>query len=189
MKRIGLIFLLICILSTGCSKKVEDNKEDHKVNDQTEFEQQVENFLNGYQKKDETVFKMLIGGMEENLITYDGISGYFAEKMNYSIKSCEKVDEANYNVDIEVKTIDFEKLFTSSFEETIKEYGEEGITDNFLNAMELEIKEDVYETKTFNCTVIVRKNGAEYKILMNNSLANALTGGMNEYLYSLQGFE
>ena len=36
------------------------------------------------------------------------------------------------------------------------------------------------------CNVTVKKMDDRFKIQMDSSLANALTGGMNEYLNSLQ---
>ena len=92
-------------------------------------------------------------------------------------------------MEVKIETIDFRKLFTDSYQETVEKYGEEGIAENFMNEMEKNIIEKKHEVTKVVCSIGVRKINDNFKIQMDSSLANALTGGMNEYLSSLQGGE
>lgn len=172
-----IILFLIVSLITGCSLFRDENKEV--------VEQQVTTFLEGYKEKDASISKLLIGNSESNM-TFEGVSAYFAEKLEYKIKSCKKTNDISYSAEVEIKTIDFENLFTSSYKETIEKYGEEGVVENFINEIEQNIKDDNYKIKKVICNVSVKKINDEFKIQMDSSLANALTGGMNEYLAFLQ---
>ena len=55
----------------------------------------------------------------------------------------------------------------------------------FEEQMEQNIKEKEYETIKTVCNVVVREVNDDFKIEMNSSFANALTGGMNDYLNGL----
>ena len=122
-------------------------------------------------------------------MSYEGISSSFADGLSYEIISCRKDSDNLYIVEIQTTTIDFEKLFTVSTEETVENYGEDNVTDHLLDVMAQKITDDTCETKTIPAQVSVLKINEEYKIQMDGSLANALSGGMNDYLESLTGGE
>lgn len=168
---LGMIFML-----SGCK---DTNKEL--------AEEKVVYFLEGYKQKDETISELLLGTTATDSMSFEGVSAFFAEELEYEIKSCKEDEEDLYSVEVEVQTIDFEQLFSSSYEQTIEKYGEEGITENFMSEMEKNIEKREFEINKVTCNVVVRKLNDEFKIQMDNSFANALTGGMNEYLDSLQG--
>lgn len=178
MKKVKCLMLLIIItvLLTGC--KDEDNDI---------AKEKMEIFLEGYKQQDDTISELLLGNHRSENMMFEGVSQYFANKMEYKIKSCKKEDRGIYKVKVEIQTIDFEKLFLYSYQTTIEKYGTEGIVDNFLNEMEQIILDEKYETINNTCDVLVREVNNELKIQMDGFLANALTGGMNEYLNSLQG--
>lgn len=179
MKKIKVIFLVFIAISmvVGCD-------ESKNI-----VEQQVANFFEGYKKRDASISELLVGGTETDNMKFEGISTYFAEELKYEIKSCKKQDDNTYNVKVKVQTIDFEQLFLLSYQETIEGYGEEGISEHFMDEMEQNIKENNWVIKEVTCNVVVRKINDTFKIQMDSSLANALSGGMNEYLNSLQGGE
>lgn len=175
MKKIAFLILSVMLL-VGCSTDKNEQLVEQKVTD----------FFEGYKNKDKSISKFLIGSSEMDSMSFDGISVYFAEKLNYEIKSCKKTSDTEYNVEAEVETIDFKDLFTTAYDQTVEEYGESGITNNFINEINKKISNNDYTKSEFTCNVIVRNIDDEFKIQMDSSLANALTGGMNEYLDSLQ---
>ncbi|MCI9131268.1 hypothetical protein [Thomasclavelia cocleata] len=177
MKKLKLSVVLVGVifLMTGCKDANSDIAKE-----------QVVDFLDGYKQKNEEISEFLLGSTEADSMDFDGISAYFADEMEYKIKSCKKKEENLYNVEVEVQTLDFEQVFSDSYQETVKKYGEEGIAENFLGEMEENVKEGKYETNKVVCNIVVRKLNDEFKIQMDSSFANALTGGMNEYLSSLQ---
>lgn len=175
--KVMLLLMVMVIVMTGC-----DSNKKH-------IERQVVAFFEGYQEKNPDISTMLVGGADANDMAFEGISEYFAEELKFNVKSCKKVEKNLYHVNVEVKTINFEKVLMESYEETVEKYGEERINDKFLEIMEKNIQDDRVDKKITNCTVVVRKINGEYKIQMDGYLANALTGGMNEYLNSLQGGE
>lgn len=131
----------------------------------------------------------LLAGTADIAMSYEGISSSFADRLSYEIISCRKDSDNLYIVEIQTTTIDFEKLFTVSVEETVENYGEDNVTDHLLDVMQQKITDDTSETKTIPAQVPVLKIDGEYKIQMDGSLANALSGGMNDYLESLAGGE
>lgn len=148
----------------------------------------VTEFLEMYKACDPAASELL-AGTEDIAMSYGGISSSFADRLSYEIISCRKDSDDLYIVEIQATTIDFEKLFTVSAEETVKNYGEDNVTDHLLDVMEQKITDDTCETKTIPAQVSVLKIDEEYKIQMDGSLANALSGGMNDYLESLAGGE
>lgn len=189
MKKVKLSIILIAFvyLMTGCKDtKKEEQITKEKTSEEKIVENQIKEFLEGYKQKDEKISELLLGTSEADSMSFEGISAYFADGLEYEIKSCKKKEDDLYNVEIEIKTIDFEQLFSNSYQETVDKYGEEGITDKFMSEMEQNIKEKDYEVNKSVCNVNLMKLNDEFKIQMDSSLANALTGGMNDYLASLQ---
>lgn len=189
MKKVKLSIILIAFvyLMTGC----KDTKKEERItkeitSEEIIVENQIKEFLEGYRQKDEKISELLLGTSETDIMSFEGISAYFADGLEYEIKSCKKKEENLYNVEIEIKTIDFQQLFSDSYQETIDKYGEEGIADEFMSEMEQNIKEQDSEVNKSTCNVNLIKLNNEFKIQMDSSFANALTGGMNDYLASLQ---
>lgn len=148
----------------------------------------VTEFLERYKACDPAASELLAGTGDIEM-SYEGISSSFADGLSYEIISCRKDSDNLYIVEIQTTTIDFEKLFTVSTEETVENYGEDNVTDHLLDVMAQKITDDTCETKTIPARVSVLKINEEYKIQMDGSLANALSGGMNDYLESLAGGE
>ncbi len=176
MKRIkiSIIVFITVFLLVGCG----DERKGYA-------EEQVSVFLDRYKQKDNAVSELLLGITETDYMSFEGISSYFAEELKYKIKSCKREEESLYKVEVEIQTIDFKQLFLDSYQETVEKYGEENITDFFEEQMEQNIKEKEYETIKTVCNVVVREVNDEFKIEMSGSFANALTGGMNDYLNGL----
>lgn len=148
----------------------------------------VTEFLERYKACDPAASELLAGTGDIEM-SYEGISSSFADELSYEVISSRKDSDDLYIVEIQTTTIDFEKLFTVSAEETVKNYGEDNVTDHLLDVMQQKITGDTCETKTIPAQVSVLKINGEYKIQMDGSLANALSGGMNDYLESLAGGE
>lgn len=174
--KISIIVFIVVLLLVGCRDEKMENAEE-----------QVSIFLDRYKQKDNAVSELLLGVAETDYMNFEGISSYFAEELNYKIKSCNREEENLYKVEVEIQTINFEQLLLDSYQETVEKYGEEKIADFFVEKMEQNIKEKEYEYIKIVCNVVVRELNDEFKIEMNSSFANALTGGMNEYLDRLQG--
>lgn len=75
------------------------------------------------------------------------------------------------------------------YNETVESYGEENPSDYLLDTMQRKIDSGNYDIQENLTALSVHKVNGEIKIQMNTSLANALPGGMNEYLESLTGGE
>ena len=177
-KSLIIMIFVMCFLLEGCGLSNKTDKERAK--------EVVISFLDGYKQKDKSVSELLLGKIESDYMSFDGISSNFAERLKYEIKSCQGKDENIYSVEVEIETIDFEKAFNNAYQKTIKKYGEEGIRKNFLNEMKQEIERKECIFKKIDCNVTVRKIKREFKIQIDDVFANALTGGMNKYLFSLQ---
>ena len=94
-----------------------------------------------------------------------------------------------FTVEIRAETIDFEKIFTDSYQNAVEQYGEQKAAENVLSIMQQKCEEGKYETKAITAESTVLKINGTFKIQMNSALANALSGGMNDYLISLEGGE
>lgn len=187
-RRIFLTILIFVFLAAVASAVLlvpgilqENRDKDHAQAAVTEF-------LERYKACDPAASELLVG-TDDIAMSYEGISSSFADRLNYEIISCRKDSDDLYIVEIQTTTIDFEKLFTVSTEETVENYGEYNVTDHLLDVMQQKITDDACETKTISAQVPVLKIDEEYKIQMDGSLANALSGGMNDYLESLAGGE
>ena len=58
-------------------------------------------------------------------------------------------------------------------------------SDEIVKKMEENIINNKFEKFVVECNILVLKINDEYKIQFDASLANALTGGMNEYINSI----
>lgn len=179
MKRkfVSIILLLLIISGVftlnGCSdKEIESAKN------------QVILFLDGYKEKDPNIFKYVVGSSESDNIEYNGISRFFAEHFTYEIKECKKNDENTFNIKIEASTIDFGKLFEETYNFMTMNYPDSS-SDEIVKKMEENIINNKFEKFVVECNILVLKIKDEYKIQFDASLANALTGGMNEYINSI----
>ena len=70
-----------------------------------------------------------------------------------------------------------------NFEEIARKFEKKQTSEEKINAAISEANAD----KFYNCKVIVSKYGKEYKIIMTDTLSNALFGGLNEYLQKNMG--
>lgn len=167
-----LIFIVPCVL--------RDKREKDQV------KETVSEFLDRYQTCDPSASELLAGTGDIEM-TYNGISASFADKMSYTINSCEKKSDDHYAVDIETETIDFKSLFTESYDQAIESYGDENVSEHLLDIMQRSIDSGNYDTKKISTVLSVLKINGKFKIQMDTSLSNALSGGINEYLESLTG--
>lgn len=179
-----ILFLLI--VAAGVVFVIPEIFESKQARNQAQ--ETVNAFLDRYHACDPAASELL-AGTEDIAMSYEGIPSSFAEKLRYEIISCRKDSDDLYIVEIQATTMDFEKLFTVSAEETAENYGEDNVTDYLLDVIQQKITDDACETKTISAQVPVLKIDGEYKIQMNGSFANALSGGMNDYLESLAGGE
>lgn len=148
----------------------------------------VTEFLERYKACDPAASELL-AGTEDIAMSYEGISSAFADGLSYEIISCRKDSDNLYIVEIQATTIDFEKLLTASVEEIVENYGKDNVADHLLDVMQQKITDDTCEKRNLSAQVSVLKIDGECKIQMDGSLANALSGGMNDYLESLAGGE
>lgn len=181
------VFILVFIAAvSGVILLVYGTLQENRHKDNAQAA--VTEFLERYKACDPAASELLAGTGDIEM-SYEGISSSFADGLSYEIISCRKDSDNLYIVEIQTTTIDFEKLFTVSTEETVENYGEDNVTDHLLDVMAQKITDDTCETKTIPAQVSVLKINEEYKIQMDGSLANALSGGMNDYLESLTGGE
>lgn len=145
---------------------------------------QVILFLNDYIQKDPNIFKYVVGSSESDNIEYNGISKFFAEHFTYEIKECKKTDENTFDIKIKASTIDFGKLFEETYNFMTMNYPDSS-SDEIVKKMEENIINNKFEKFVVECDIVVLKINDEYKIQFDASLANALTGGMNEYINSI----
>lgn len=110
------------------------------------------------------------------------------KKLQYEIKDV-KVEEDVCDVDVEIETIDFKKLFETAYQEALKEYGETKVSKCLPSILEKHVKDDAVATLKDTYQVNVHSVENDWKIEMDSEFANALTGGMNAYIESLQGGE
>ncbi len=178
MRRFLLLILMIgsCICLYACGDS-----------DKQMVKETVSVFLEGYKKQDGSISQLLIGTSESDMISFEGVSVYFAEKLEYEISSCKSLGNDVYNVKVNIKTIDFGKLFEGAFAEVTAQHGEESAADNINRIMERKIDDNMYDVYETECNILVNKIANEYRIQLNSDFANGLTGGMNEYLSSLVG--
>lgn len=158
------------------------------MQDKKKAEEVVSGFLDSYQACDPAASEFLTG-TEDIAMNYEGISAFFADRLTYDIVSAEKASENLYTVRIEVETIDFEKAFTDSYQEAEEQVGEEKAATAFLDIMQSKLESSDCATKAISADVSVSNIDGTFRIQMDNSLANALSGGMNDYLLSLTGGE
>ena len=187
-RRIFLTILIFVFLAAVASAVLLVPGILQENRDKDRAQAAVTEFLERYKACDPAASELL-AGTDDIAMSYEGISSSFADRLSYEVISCRKDSDNLYIVEIQTTTIDFEKLFTVSAEETVKNYGEDNVTDHLLDVMQQKITDDACETKTIPAQVSVLKIDEEYKIQMDGSLANALSGGMNDYLESLAGGE
>ena len=183
-KKLLIIILLVILVAAAAISAFLLKK--HMRAEAAGAENLVVEFLDGYKAKDPAVTDLTMQAMEGDTFTYEASSAIFAENFKYEIVDAKKVESNLYLVDITASNIDFEKLFTSAFDAFSAQQENADAAVDFETVLNEKITAKDYVTKDFTCSVTVLKFGDDYKLNLDGELANAMTGGMNEYLASLQ---
>lgn len=178
-KRVVAAVLLLLALTAlwGCSGSTGSGGTEKKLSKE-EQEACVEiagDFLSRYQKMDSSVAELLYMGDGEEL-SFDGYQGAFAEQIEYEIGDF-KQNGANAWVEVQISNADFKAAFESAVETAGEENGEQAILDAFSAILASE----ECPRREFECTLYLASDAGAWKVFMDSSLSNALTGGATEY--------
>lgn len=139
----------------------------------------VSDFLESYKSKQPNTIKYLEYSFSDSGMNFEGFQGLLAEKINYSIKDV--VEEENQIVVIsEITNVDLKKVF----DDVLSQLSENNTQAEILEALKQKLTKSNCSRKTFECEIILVENNG-YKIVMTDTLSNALLGGYNEYLAEL----
>lgn len=137
----------------------------------------VNEFLTAYKNADgEKCGKLLYNNISEEEISFLEMQRLLAEKMSWKIKQNFFKWKKDGQVEIRIKNLDFEEI--------AQEFEGRQVTEEEIIAAISKAKAD----KSYDCKVTVSKYGKEYKIIMTDTLSNALFGGLNEYLQKNVGY-
>lgn len=181
-----IVILFLLVIAAGAVAFIPTGLEEYRS--KKNIEKTVTEFLVRYSSCDPSASELL-AGTEDVEMNYEGISKYFANNLKYKIESVNQDSDDVFTVEIRAETIDFEKIFTDSYQNAVEQYGEQKAAENVLSIMQQKCEEGKYETKAITAESTVLKINGTFKIQMNSALANALSGGMNDYLISLEGGE
>lgn len=144
---------------------------------QKRAEYAVNEFLTAYKNADGgKCGDLLYNNISEEEISFSKMQKLLAEKMSWEIKQNFFKWKKDGQVEIRIKNLDFEKI--------AKEFEGKQVTEEEITAAISKAKAD----KSYDCKVTVSKYGREYKIIMTDTLSNALFGGLNEYLQKNVGY-
>lgn len=144
---------------------------------QKRAEYTVNEFLTAYKNTDgEKCGELLYNNISEEEISFSEMQKLLAEKMSWKIKQNFFQWKKDGQVEIRIKNLDFEEI--------AKEFEGKQVTEEEMTAAISKEKAD----KSYDCKVTVSKYGREYKIIMTDTLSNALFGGLNEYLQKNVGY-
>ena len=144
---------------------------------QKRAEYAVNEFLTAYKNADgEKCGELLYNNISEEEISFSKMQRLLAEKMSWKIKQNFFSWKKDGQVEIRIKNLDFEEI--------VKEFEGKQVTEGEIITAISKAKAD----KSYDCKVTVSKYGREYKIIMTDTLSNALFGGLNEYLQKNVGY-
>lgn len=138
-------------------------------------------FLTAYQNRDASAGEYLaITGIGNSVIDFSGFQGMVAEKLTYRITGSEVSgeDEASVNITADITNLDLTAILTPL------ESSEEDPDQLLLRLYDVILSDDA-PVRTYQCTFPVRQYPDRMLIILTPELSNALFGGLNEYLASL----
>lgn len=150
---------------------------------QCEAEQYVEEFLEKYNGKDESAgdYLMLsLAGPSE--MTYQGLQGLLAENLTWEITGSEETDADTCRcvVYLKVQNVDMEAILRE-----IEQAQDMSVAENLAAELEARITEPDCPRAEYACSVEVTSYRSGLKIIVSESLSNALYGGLNTYVAGL----
>lgn len=148
-----------------------------------EAEQYVDEFLEMYTGKDEDAGNYLmlsLAGPSE--MTYHGLQGLLAESLTWKVTGSEETDADARRcvVFLKVQNVDMEAILRE-----IEQAQEISAAENLAAELEARITGPDCPRAEYVCGVEVASYPSGLKIIMNESLSNALYGGLNTYVASL----
>ena len=143
---------------------------------QKRTEQVINEFLTAYKNADgEKCGELLYSNISEDPISFSETQKLLAEKMSWKVKRHFFKWKKDEQVEVQIKNLNFEEI--------ARKFEKKQTSEEKINAAISEANAD----KFYNCKVTVSKYGKEYKIIMTDTLSNALFGGLNEYLQKNMG--
>ncbi len=161
--------LLAVSLLVGCSSNVSD----------TEVRTLTENFLNAYKNKQSDAVSYLDNSLDNPSMEFNGFQALLAEKIEFSVKGVDRKD-GEIIVSVEIINVDLKQEFI----ETTDALGEYATQEEILSALKSRLESPDCATRRFDCEIAISDTDNP-KIIMTESLSNALLGGYNEYLSEL----
>lgn len=136
----------------------------------------VADFLEAYKAKEPNAFKYLQYSVTDEDMKFEGFQGFLAEQIDFKIKDGKATDN-QVTITVDITNIDLKCVF----EDVIAQLPSNATEEEILQKLESELSKEDCAKKEFNCEVTL-VNEDEYKIIMTDTLSNALLGGYNEYL-------
>lgn len=136
-----------------------------------------ERFLAAYQKSDaETVTDLLAGtSFASGSVEMQGYSEIVGSRLQYTVKTPEAEEGGRCTVPVEITSLDFPKL--SEDEEFLAQITSENLLETLEEYLEAgKAPETRYEVSV----QMIQEEGA-WKVLMDDSLSNALLGGYGDF--------
>jgi len=112
-------------------------------------------------------------------MSFEGFQGLLAEQIEFTIKDA-KQQEGEVIVAAEITNIDLKQVFN----DVVNRLPSDTTQEEILKTLERDMTDDNCVKKTFDCEVLLVDDDG-YKIVMTDTLSNALLGGYNEYLAEL----
>lgn len=162
--------LLISLVCLGVYK-VRDAKQWDPV------ENVVESFLDGYKNNEKDINQYLMEGIESDEIEYTKHMKLFTKDIDYNIKG-HYTEGDNYFIETEITNIDIKKLIEQAAEQA-KDIGKLSSSDEMIKSF-TESKEK--PMKTFDVDIQLVNINGKYLIVNDQYFANALYGGLNEFV-------
>lgn len=174
MNKKTLIVVGICcivVLSVGLFCLFQRNNRYIK-----ETEVVITEFLQSYKAKQPDTFKYLQYPVAEVNMQFEGFQGILAEQIDFEIENVRK-EHGQIVASVEITNIDLKEVFIN----TINDLPEDVTQDDILKELETRMQKGDCATKKFDCEIIVINDNG-YKVIITDTLSNALLGGYNEYL-------
>lgn len=179
LKTIGLLCFLVVLLACIIGGIIYFTQRNDDKIDYTQAKTVVSDFLESYKSKQPNTIKYLQYSVNDSGMNFEGFQGLLAEQIEFTIKDV-KQKENQIIVATEITNVDLKKVFN----DVVNQLSTNATQEETLEALELKITENNCAQKTFECEIILVDNEG-YKLIMTDTLSNALLGGYNEYLAEL----
>lgn len=179
-KKIFWLTIIFIVLSASIlGSFVYFSQQKETVDYYSEPKTFVSDFLNSYKAKQLNTVKYLEYSIDDSTMNFEGFQGLFAEQIEYTILDANEQEEYII-VNVEIKNIDFKIAFNA----VLDQLSSDPTSEEILNELKQKLSNRDCPKKIFQCEVLLTNNDG-YKIVMTDSLSNALLGGYNEYLAEL----